>query len=286
VHAQSERCQAPFIALNCGAIPDTLIESELFGHAKGSFTGADQSKPGLFREADAGTLFLDEVGELPLPIQVKLLRVLQEEEVRPIGEAKAVAVDVRILAATSRNLELEVAAGRFRADLFYRLNVFRIEVPPLRERREDIPVLADHLLGELARRPGKLMLPISAEVSAALRAHDWPGNVRELENMLERAAILARSGELTLDLLPLAVARVTAGTGEAPCADDEDLSIKRRGRALEERLIRRALEKTGGNRTQAARVLELSPRALQYKIKEYGIDLPAKAGFAERSGGE
>jgi two-component system, NtrC family, response regulator AtoC len=295
VHDLSTRRDAPFVAVNCGAIPETLIESELFGHAKGAFTGADQSKPGLFREADGGTLFLDEIGELPLPIQVKLLRVLQEEEVRSVGEAKSVSVDVRILAATSRDLEAEVEAGRFRADLFYRLNVFRLVVPPLRERREDIPVLADHLLARIAARMGKQVRPIGLEVSAALRAHAWPGNVRELENTLERAAILARTGEITLDHLPFA----RAAAGERAQASEldglpeedlppgaEDLSIKRRTRILEDRLIRLALEKTAGNRTQAARILELSPRALQYKIKEYGIDLNPRGAAADPSPGE
>jgi two-component system response regulator AtoC len=271
VHELSARAGKPFIAVNCGAIPETLIESELFGHARGAFTGADSEKLGLFREADGGTLFLDEIGELPTATQVKLLRVLQEEEVQPIGESKAVPVDVRILAATARDLEAEIAAGRFRSDLFYRLNVVGIHIPPLRERREDIPVLADYLLGALSQRVGKPMDPIGTEVMAALASHPWPGNVRELENTIERALILAPGRELSRDLLPFSQASL-APHSHSDDEPGEDLSIKRRSRALEERLIRLALEETGGNRTRAARILEISPRALQYKIKEYAVE--------------
>jgi two-component system response regulator AtoC len=271
IHEQSERAAQPFMAVNCGAIPETLIESELFGHARGAFTGAEARRLGLFREAEGGTLLLDEIGELDPGTQVKLLRVLQEEEVRPVGEAKALPVDVRIVAATARPLEDEVASGRFRDDLFYRLNVFRIHVPPLRERREDIPVLADHLLETLSRRMGCEVPAIDDDAMELLRTHAWPGNVRELENALERALILARGDRLGSEAFSLArTASPSAVGGQEETG--EDLSIKRRARALEERLIRLALEKTGGNRTQAARILEISPRALQYKIKEYGID--------------
>ena len=274
LHQLSDRSARAFVAVNCGAIPETLIESELFGHARGAFTGADSEKPGLFREADGGTLFLDEIGELPPMIQVKLLRVLQEEEVQPVGEAKPVSVDVRILAATARDLEAEVATGGFRSDLFYRLNVMRIHIPPLRERPLDIPVLADQLLRSLSRRVGKPVDPLGPEVSEALRAYAWPGNVRELENTLERALILTRDREIRVDLLPLApVVRLRPTPEAATCAGEgEDLSIKRGARRMEQRLIRLALERTGGNRTKAARILEISPRALQYKIKEYEIE--------------
>jgi two-component system, NtrC family, response regulator AtoC len=275
IHELSDRAQQPFVAVNCGAIPEALLESEFFGHARGAFTGASEPKPGLFREADGGTLFLDEIGELPQALQVKLLRVLQEEEVRAVGEPKSVSVDVRIVAATARELEREVAAERFRADLYYRLNVFRIVVPPLRERPGDIPVLADHLLQSLSQRVGKAVRPVRGEVLEALCGYGWPGNVRELENCLERALILARGDELTLDVLPFLAASSSVPAPHARRAGeggDEDLSIKRRGRALEERLIRLALERTGGNRTQAARILEISARALQYKIKEYAVE--------------
>ena len=281
VHGLSDRAAQPYVAVNCGAIPETLIESELFGHARGAFTGADTEAPGMFREADGGTLFLDEIGELPAPIQVKLLRALQEQEVRPVGAAKTFPVDVRIIAATARDLERMVGDGGFRADLFYRLNVFRIHVPPLRERPEDIAPLADQLLAAHARRIGKAIQPLDRAVLDALRAHGWPGNVRELENSLERALILARGPSITVDLLPFGVAPAAAARGAEPNPVESeievepgaaDLSIKRRGRALEERLIRLALVRTAGNRTRAARLLELSPRALQYKLKEYAID--------------
>ncbi len=277
VHGLSDRANEPFVPVNCGAIPEALIESELFGHLRGAFTGAETEARGMFREADGGTLFLDEIGELPLSTQVKLLRVLQEEEVRPVGASKSHPVDVRIVAATARDLEAMVEAGTFRADLFYRLNVFRLHVPPLRERREDVPVLADQLLAALSRRMGKAIAPLDREAVAALCAHAWPGNVRELENTLERALILARDGRVTRELFPFvgataALAPPAAPAGDAPATDGDDVSIKRHSRALEERLIRLALARTGGNRTRAAHLLEISARALQYKLKEYAIE--------------
>ncbi len=271
IHERCERAEHPFLAVNCGAIPESLIESELFGHARGAFTGAEAARAGLFREADGGTLFLDEIGELPAQMQVKLLRVLQEQEVHPIGEPRPVSLNVRIIAATARNLAGEVAAGRFRDDLYYRLNVLNIQVPPLRERSEDIPLLADHLLRDLSRRIGKQVEPFSREVLELLCGYDWPGNVRELENTLERALILARGRSLTPDLFPFADQVKTEPDATGPILNLDDLSIKRQTRALEKRLICRALDHTGGNRTQAARILEISPRALQYKLKEYGV---------------
>ncbi len=282
VHGLSARADEPFVAVNCGAIPEALIESELFGHVRGAFTGADSEAPGMFREADGGTLFLDEIGDLPLATQVKLLRVLQEEEVRPVGAAKSFPVDVRIVAATARELERMVEAGSFRADLFYRLNVLRIHIPPLRERPEDVPLLADQFVARLARRSGRSVGPLDREILDALCAYAWPGNVRELENSLERALILARGGPVTREHLPFAPAAPQPRATEAPVVGPEmrgdassvaeDLSIKRRGRALEERLIRLALARTRGNRTRAAELLDLSARALQYKLKEYAID--------------
>jgi two-component system response regulator AtoC len=280
IHELSDRAQQPFIAVNCGAIPEALLESELFGHARGAFTGADTARRGLFREADGGSLFLDEIGELPPAMQVKLLRVLQEEEVRPIGEPKPVPVDVRILAATARSLEAEVAASRFRGDLYYRLNVFRIHLPPLRERGDDLPLLADHLVETISRRLGREVPQLLPDAIAALRSHSWPGNVRELENAIERALILERGPRLAREAfaLPAAAGAVQDATpaaqhssDAADGADESDLSVKRHMRRLEEGLIRRALARTGGNRTRAARLLELSARALQYKLKEYGI---------------
>jgi two-component system response regulator AtoC len=270
IHARSARASGPFVAVNCGAIPESLIEAELFGHARGAYTGADHGRLGLFREADGGTLLLDEIGELPSALQVKLLRVLQEQEVRPVGEPRPVSVDVRIVAATARELENDVRSGRFRQDLYYRLNVFAIHVPALRERPEDIEPLARWLLESLARQMGKRPPELDPAAIEALRAYPWPGNVRELENTLERAIILASNERITADLLPFHGAEEEAPAVRPACSGD-DLSIKRQTRALEERLIRSALESTGGNRTRAARILEISQRALQYKLKEYGI---------------
>jgi two-component system response regulator AtoC len=268
IHAQSPRREEAFVAVNCGAIPENLLESELFGHARGAFTGADRARRGLFVEADAGTLFLDEVGEMPLPLQVKLLRVLQEEEVRPLGESKSRRVDVRVIAATARDLEAEVAAGRFREDLFYRLNVMRVHVPALRERRQDVPLLVDHFLERFRKALGRPVRGIADDALARLVAHPWPGNVRELENVIERAVILARGDRVTVRELPTNVVHPDPGADGAGAGD---LSLRRARRAAEIEAIRAALRATGGNRTHAARVLEISHRALLYKLKEYGI---------------
>jgi two-component system response regulator AtoC len=266
IHAQSPRRNDPFVAVNCGAIPETLLESELFGHAKGAFTGADRARRGLVVEADGGTLFLDEIGEMPMALQVKLLRVLQEEEVRPLGEAKARMVDVRVIAATARKLEVEMAAGRFREDLFYRLNVVQLVVPPLRERPRDVPLLADHFIAHFRATLGKPVRTINDEALERLVAYRWPGNVRELENLIERAVILAEGDTITLRELPQNVVVADAVEGSTP-----DLSLKRARRAAEVDAIRRALRATDGNRTHAARLLLISHRALLYKLKEYAI---------------
>jgi two-component system response regulator AtoC len=268
IHAQSGRRNQAFVAVNCGAIPETLLESELFGHTKGAFTGADRARRGLFVAADGGTLFLDEIGELPNPLQVKLLRVLQDEEVRPIGESKSRKVDVRVLAATAREIDDEVAAGRFREDLFYRLNVLRVRVPPLRDRREDIPLLVDHFLAHFRDALGKPVRAVADDALARLTSYGWPGNVRELENVMERALILANSDRITLRELPANV--VSSEEREGPVRPG-DLSLRRGRRQFEAEMIRKALAATGGNRTHAARLLEISHRALLYKIKEYGI---------------
>ena len=267
IHAQSPRRREAFVAVNCGAIPENLLESELFGHAKGAFTGADRARRGLFVEADGGTLFLDEIGELPPALQVKLLRVLQEEEVRPLGESKPRRVDARVLAATARNLEADVRDGRFREDLFYRLNVVRVEVPPLRERQQDIPLLVDHFLAHFRDALGKPVQSIADDALARLVAYRWPGNVRELENVMERALILARGDSLTVAELPENLVRAD-GAAEAP---GEDLSLRSAKRRAEIHAIQRALRATEGNRTHAARLLEISHRALLYKLKEYGL---------------
>jgi len=274
IHAQSPRREAPFVAVNCGAIPENLLESELFGHAKGAFTGANRAHRGLFAEADQGTLFLDEIAEMPVALQVKLLRAVQEEEIRPVGETKSQQVDVRVIAATARDLEREMAEGRFREDLFYRLNVVRLEVPPLRKRREDIPLLVDHFLARFRDQLGKPVRAVSDETLDLLVGYGWPGNVRELENLIERAVILTDGDTIEARALPSIVAEtkrlpaVDAPTEEDP---DEDFNLKRARQRFEAGLIRKALGRTGGNRTHAARLLEISHRALLYKIKDYGI---------------
>ncbi len=274
IHAQSPRREAPFVAVNCGAIPENLLESELFGHVKGAFTGADRAHRGLFAEADQGTLFLDEIAELPVALQVKLLRAIQEEEIRPVGETKPQQVDVRVIAATARDLAREIAEGRFREDLFYRLNVVRLEVPPLRERREDIPLLLDHFLARFRTDLGKNVRRVSDEALDLLVSYDWPGNVRELENLVERAVILSDEEKIEVAALPIAVRTREAGEALSPARDDdpeEDLSLKRARQAFEARFIRKALARTDGNRTHAAKLLEISHRALLYKLKAYGI---------------
>src|SRR5690348_9200718 len=271
IHRQSPRAAAPFVAVNCGAIPETLLESELFGHAKGAFTGASSDREGLFADADGGTLFLDELGELPIALQVKLLRALQEGEVRRVGDDASRRVDVRVVAATSRHLESEVAEGRFRADLFYRVNVVRIHLPPLRERSEDVPELVRHFIDRFNARLGLRVTGVSAAAMRALIEHPWPGNVRELENTVERAMVLTDNDRIDLAQLPT----LTPLAAGAPASTTEsaslDLSVKRRTDALERMLIREALARTQGNRTRAARLLDLSHRALLYKIREYGI---------------
>ncbi len=270
VHSGSPRSEQAFVPINCGAIPENLLESELFGHSRGAFTGADRARRGLFVEADRGTIFLDEIGELPLPLQVKLLRVLQEEEVRPVGDSKARSVDVRVIAATARDLQADVAAGRFREDLFYRLNVVHIEVPPLRERPEDIPVLAGHFLTLMTGRLGRPDLRFSDEALQLLCAYHWPGNVRELENTVERAVILADGDEIDLSSLPKELHGAGSSEASAPSGPG-DLSLKKARRDLEIELIRRALDRTGGNRTHAAKELGISHRALLYKLKDYEL---------------
>jgi two-component system response regulator AtoC len=272
LHQLSPRAERPFVAVNCGAIPEQLIESELFGHAKGAFTDARTAKRGLFEEADGGTLLLDEIGELPLPLQPALLRVLQEGEVRRVGDARSAKVDVRVLAATNRDLAQLVKAGGFREDLYYRLNVVGLKLPPLRERTEEIPQLAARFLARHAERLGLPLRKLSARAMELALRYRWPGNVRELENALERALVLSDDDEIEPDALPGAL-RASAAPEPVPAAlHPDDLSVKRAQRVLEVDLIRRALERTGGNRTRAAELLELSPRALLYKIRDYGLE--------------
>ncbi len=268
IHDASPRHGKKFVAINCAAIPPSLLESELFGHRKGAFTDAVRDKLGLFEDADGGTLFLDEVGELPLALQAKLLRALQEGEVRPIGATESVRVDVRLIAATLRDLTLDVAEGRFREDLYYRLCVVPLHVPPLRERVEDIPQLARFFARRHAERHGRASFALPDAVIAALQAQPWPGNVRELENMIERVLVLSDGPEIDVQFLG-SVMTIRAPAAEPP--DETELSIKKATRSLEQKLIVRALGVTQGNRTNAAKLLEISHRALLYKMKEYGI---------------
>jgi len=269
LHRRSSRRGGSFVAVNCGAIPENLLESELFGHKKGAFTDANNDRRGLFEEADGGTLFLDEIGELPTSLQVKLLRVLQDEMIRRLGESRDLKVDVRIIAATHRDLGAEVKAGRFREDLFYRLNVLPIVVPPLRVRREDVALLVDHFVARNNVRLGTAIRGVDTEARRILMEYAWPGNVRELENTIERAMVLSEGDLLVAGDLPDRI-REARDPVQIQLASGE-LSIKKTTRVIEETLIRRALQKTKGNRTRAAEVLELSHRALLYKIKDYKI---------------
>ena len=268
IHDHSPRRGRRFVAINCAAIPPALLESELFGHARGAFTDAVRDKRGLFEDADGGTLFLDEVGELPMALQAKLLRALQESEIRRVGDTANIKIDVRLVAATLRDLAEDVAAGRFREDLYYRLNVLPLRIPPLRERADDIPQLARFFAARHAARHqlGEIELP--DPVVDALRQQPWPGNVRELENVIERALVLTDTPAIDLAFLAT-VMNVRPGPTNGDSADE--LSIKKATRDLESTLIKRALGVTQGNRTNAAKLLEISHRALLYKMKEYGI---------------
>jgi two-component system response regulator AtoC len=270
LHYNGERSPNPFIPVNCGAIPENLLESELFGHAKGAFTDAIRTKKGLFEEADGGTLFLDEIGELPGQLQVKLLRVLQEGEIRRIGESKPIQIDVRIVAATVKDLAKEVNEGRFREDLFYRLNVLPIHIPPLRERKEDIPLLIHHFIQKFDQAMDKNVTDIDHKALEGLMNYKWYGNVRELENTIERAIVLTDKNIIELENLPIEIQNFKEEFQLEPLADEE-YSIKKASKSLEINLIKKALKKTKGNHTHAARILEISHRALLYKIKEYGI---------------
>ncbi|MEL7560885.1 sigma-54 dependent transcriptional regulator [Stutzerimonas chloritidismutans] len=270
IHEQGPRHEQPFVPVNCGAIPSELMESEFFGHKKGSFTGAMEDKPGLFQAANGGTLFLDEVADLPLPMQVKLLRAIQEKAVRAVGGAKEVVVDVRILCATHKDLASEVAAGRFRQDLYYRLNVIELRVPPLRERREDIAQLAEVMLRRLAQECGETQARLQPDALAKLQSYRFPGNVRELENMLERAYTLCEGEEIKPSDLRLSDAPGMPENGEASLAQIDNLEDHLE--EVERKLIMQALEETRWNRTAAAQRLGLSFRSMRYRLKKLGLD--------------
>jgi two-component system response regulator AtoC len=269
IHFNGARHSGPLVSVNCGGIPETLLESELFGYKKGAFTDARKDKLGRFEEAHSGSIFLDEIGELPLSLQVKLLRVLQEEEITPLGGTGVKKIDVRVVAATARNLAEEITKGSFREDLYYRINVVNIYLPPLRERLEDIALLAEHFVGIFNEKLGKDIRGISAEVMERFMAYPWPGNVRELENVIERAILLAPGNKLELSDLPPTVK--PALSSPAAFAPEGIASIKKASRIVEKDLIERALRKTNGNRTQAAKILEISRPVLIAKIKEYNV---------------
>ncbi|TNE52203.1 MAG: sigma-54-dependent Fis family transcriptional regulator [Deltaproteobacteria bacterium] len=280
IHRWSDRADRELVDVNCGSIPENLLESELFGHARGAFTGAHRDHTGLFEAAHNGTLFLDEIGEIPVPLQVKLLRALQQGQIRRVGETQTRDIDVRIIAATNKNLPEEVDAGRFREDLFYRLNVVTLEIPPLRDRKEDIPLLLDFYMRRFnasltVQQLDHQLKGVSPEAMRALRSYDWPGNVRELKNAIESAAISEETNQLTLKSLPGPIqdfeSSATPSSESMLALFGGDLSIKRNTKKVERILIQKALEETEGNRTAAARLLDISHRALLYKMKDYEI---------------
>ena len=269
IHANSPRGQGPLVSINCAGIPETLLESELFGYKKGAFTNAVRDKPGRFEEADGGTIFLDEIGDMALSLQVKMLRVLQEEEITPLGSASSKKIDVRVIAATAKDLDKEVAEGRFREDLYYRINVMPIHVPPLRERRGDIPLLFGYFIDVFNKKMNKNIQGLSSKTMPILMGYSWPGNVRELENVTERAVLLAKDRWITPEDLP---SNITSGEGyTASLEPAHTLSIKKASKALEKNLIKKALDLTEGNRSKAAKILEISRPILLSKIKEYNL---------------
>jgi two-component system response regulator AtoC len=272
LHQNSGRAKNAFVAINCGGIPENLLESELFGHVRGAFTGADKNKIGICEKADKGTLFLDEIGELPLSLQVKLLRLLQDSEIRPVGSSETKTINIRVVAATSKILEDEVAAGNFREDLFYRLNVLRIHIAPLRDRPDDIPYLCRAFIVKFNKKLNQSVEDISPAAMSLLMDHNWPGNVRELENAIERAVVLAESPLIEPGNLPPGInGPASKETGPGDLDLGEVFSIKAAQKKIEKILIEKALNQTGGNRTQASRLLEISHPSLLSKIKEYDI---------------
>jgi two-component system response regulator HydG len=270
IHDRSDRASGPFVGINCGAIPETLLESQLFGHTKGSFTGADRDHDGFCQQAQGGTIFLDEIGEMPQSTQVKLLRMLQEREIIPVGASQSVKVDLRVIAATNRDLEQEVAEGRFRTDLFFRLNVIPISLPALRDRAEDIPLLADHFLRRFVphQYKGGLNTILDDDALRCLQSYDWPGNVRELENVIERACIMRDTDRIRVEDLPLPMHGREAGTAPSPVTLVGSLvSLE----DLERAHILQVLEAVGWHKKRAAEVLEINPSTLYRKLLRYGV---------------
>ncbi len=268
IHHNSPRAGQPFIKVSCAALPETLLESELFGHEKGAFTGAVSRREGRFELADRGTIFLDEVGEMSPAIQTKLLRVLQEKEFEPLGSSRTIKVDIRVIAATNKDLAKEVREGRFREDLFYRLNVVPITMPPLRERKEDIPPLADHFLAVYRKKNGKPLKGISGKALDLLVRYDWPGNIRELENCIERGVVMAREEMITPVDLPPQIQRLSGEGGKEGSTILCGMSLAE----MERGLIVKTLAETDGNRTRAAEILGINRRTLQNKLKQYALD--------------
>jgi two-component system response regulator AtoC len=271
IHSNGKRNSGPLVSINCGGIPENLLESELFGYRKGAFTDASKDKPGHFEEADGGTIFLDEIGELPLPLQVKMLRVLQEEELTPLGGVGSKKIDVRVIAATAKDLNKEVEAGRFREDLFYRINVMTIHLPPLRERRGDIPLLVGYFIDLFNKKLNKNIEALSSEAMPILMEYPWPGNVRELENVIERAVLLATGRWITPADLPshgIQIRKVSS-----VIEGEDTLSLKKASKWLERNHIEKVLKETQGNRSKAARILEISRPMLISKIKEFKLEV-------------
>ena len=273
IHDQSERAQKPFVALNCGAIPENLLESELFGHVKGAFTGAVSSKEGLFETAEGGTLFLDEIGELPSSLQVKLLRVIQDKVLRRVGGTQDTTIDVRLISATNRRLEDEVGAGRFREDLYYRLNVIQVTVPALRDRPEDIPLLARHFVDKYAAELGREVHELSGPVLDLIQAYPFPGNVRELENVIERAVALSRQPEILPDVLPPTLLAPADATPTVRVTED-GVDLESLLAEFESALLREALSVAGGVKKKAAKLLGVSFRSFRYRLEKLGLEEP------------
>lgn len=283
LHRASARAGGPFVAVNCGAIPANLLESELFGHVRGAFTDATADRKGLFEQADGGTLFLDEIVDLPLHLQVKLLRVLQEAQIRRVGGNGEIAIDVRVIAASAVPARDRVRAGQFREDLFYRLSVIDLPVAALRDRVEDIPLLVQYIVAGANRRLGTEIVGVHPHAMARLMAHTWPGNVRELQNVIEQACVMCEEVEIGVEALPRTVVSVAQGSENRPAGaiidlPTDSLSIPRAVQATERALIEAALQRTAGNRTHAARLLEISQRSLLNKIAHYTIDIPGHVG--------
>ncbi len=272
IHLNSVRCDLPFVSLNCGAFPETLLESELFGYMKGAFTGAAANKKGLFEVAHKGTIFLDEIGEMSLPMQVKLLRVLQEKTFRRVGGTEEIPLDVRVIAATNKNLQKLIAEGRVREDLYYRISVIPLDIPPLRERAEDIPLLAEHFLGKFNRQMQRSLLCVSTDAMTCLQQYDWPGNVRELENTIERAVAFETTEEIKRERLPARISRLNArefsGSDRIP---ENGIDLEEHLAEIEKAYILEALRKSDGVQTRAAELLKMSFRSFRYFVKKYEL---------------